>query len=136
MLSPFLLPPLKNPISHFLFPYSPINPLLLPCPGIPLTAALSLSRTKGLSFLWYLTRPYSAGYVSGAMGNSMCTLWLKVLPLGSLGVLGDSYCFSSCGAANTFSSLFINIFDNKQSNRYDCRYFLSMQHMLFELIIL
>ena len=65
--------------------------------------ASSLFRTKGLSSFWCLARPSSA--VSGAMGNSMCTLWLMFLSLGSLGVLGDSYCCSSCWTAILFSSV-------------------------------
>ena len=39
------------------------------------------------------------------MGSSMCTLWLVVLSLGALGVLVSSYCCSSYGDANPFSSL-------------------------------
>jgi hypothetical protein len=46
--------------------------------AFPYTGALSLHRTKGLSFHWLLIRPSSATYVSGAMGPSMCTLWLMV----------------------------------------------------------
>ena len=102
MLSPFLvLPSPEKLISH------------LPFPSQPSPASLSwyfstlkhLSRTKGLSSLWCLTRLSSAADVSGATGNSMCPLWLKVLSLGALGVLDDSYYCSSFGAANPFSSL-------------------------------
>ena len=103
----WFLCPRKDPISNLPSFCSPINFLPLPCPVLVFlyTAASNLSRTKGLSSLWCLTRPSSAAYESGAMGNSMCTLWLMVLSLGALGLLGDSYCCSFCGAANPFSSL-------------------------------
>jgi hypothetical protein len=39
------------------------------------------------------------------MGPSMCTLWLVFLSLEALSVLLGSYCCSSYGAANPFSSL-------------------------------
>ena len=88
---PFPLP--QSTIPHF------------PIPVFLYTTTSSLSRTKSLSSLWCLTKPSSAAYVPGATGNSLCTLWLMVLSLGALGVLGDSYCCSSYGAANPFSSL-------------------------------
>ena len=47
--------------------------------------------------------------VSGAMGNSMCTIWLMFLSLGALGVLGGSYLCSSYGTANPFSSLVLSL---------------------------
>ena len=50
--------------------------------AFPHTAAFRLSRTERLSSLWYPTRPSSAAYVSGAMGYSICTLWLMFLSLG------------------------------------------------------
>jgi hypothetical protein len=39
---------------------------------------LSLHKTKNLSSHWCLTRPSSATYAAGAMGPSVCTLWLVV----------------------------------------------------------
>ena len=39
------------------------------------------------------------------MSDTICTLWLVVYTLGALGVLVSSYCSSSYGAANPFSSL-------------------------------
>ena len=64
----------------------------------------SFSRAKSLSSLWCLTIPSSAAYASGAMSNSMCTLWLMILSLGALGVLGDSLLFLLC-TAKPFSSM-------------------------------
>jgi hypothetical protein len=93
MLSPFLVSPSKTFI-----------PSLLPRPilAFPYTGMSSLHRTKGLSsFL----RPSSATHVSGAMGPSMCTLWLVVYSLGDLLLLVGSYYCSSYEAAHPCSSL-------------------------------
>jgi hypothetical protein len=43
--------------------------------------------------------------VAGAMGLSMCTLWLVVYSMGALGDLVSWYCCSSYGVANPFSFL-------------------------------
>jgi hypothetical protein len=40
--------------------------------------ASGLHRTKDLFSHWWQTRPSSATYVAGAIGPSMCTLWLLV----------------------------------------------------------
>jgi hypothetical protein len=42
------------------------------------TVVSSLHRTKGLPFLLSQTRPSSATYGAGAMGPSMCILWVMV----------------------------------------------------------
>jgi hypothetical protein len=44
-------------------------------------------------------------YVAGAMGPSMCNLWLVISSLGALGVLVGSYYCSCNGTANPFSFL-------------------------------
>jgi hypothetical protein len=53
-------------------------PLYLPALEFSYTGASSLQGTKGLSSHWCLTRPSSATYAAGAMGPSICTLWLVV----------------------------------------------------------
>jgi hypothetical protein len=87
---------------HNLFIPSPLPLLLwgwshshLIALAFPYTGALGSHRTKGLSSQWYQIRPSSATYVPGAMGPSMCTLWLVVYFLGALGSLVDWYCCSS-----------------------------------------
>jgi hypothetical protein len=66
----------KNyPISSS--PWSPTHPLLS-CPSISYPGALSFYRIKGLFSPWCPTRPSCAAYAAGAMGPSMCTLWLLV----------------------------------------------------------
>ena len=105
MLFPFLVPPFsENPRGHLsTLPQSTHHPF--PVLVFLYTTASSLSRSKGLCSLCCLTRPSSAADVSGAMGNSMFTLWLMVLSLGAQEVLSDAYHCSSYGAANPFSSL-------------------------------
>jgi len=74
-----------NPLSH-IFPFllwgcSPTQsptPSCLSALTFPYTGGLSLGETKGFSSLWCLTRPSSATYAAGAMGLSMCTLWMVV----------------------------------------------------------
>jgi hypothetical protein len=46
--------------------------------AFPYTGASSLHRTKDFSSHWCLRGPSSATYAAGAMGPSMCTLWLVV----------------------------------------------------------
>ncbi|EDL27071.1 mCG12966 [Mus musculus] len=46
ILSPFLIPPQKNPLSHPLSPCSLTHPLLLPCPGIPLHLGMESSQDQ------------------------------------------------------------------------------------------
>ena len=103
MLSPFLVCPLKTPLS--ITPptaHQPTN-FCFPVLAFPYTEAWNLLRTKGLSSLWYPSRPSFASYETGTMGSSMCTLCLVVYSLGAREVLG-SYC-SSNGATSSFSSL-------------------------------
>jgi hypothetical protein len=52
-----------------------------------------------------MTRPSSATYASRALSPTMCFLWLVVKNQGDLEILVISYCCSSYGAANPFSSL-------------------------------
>jgi hypothetical protein len=53
--------------------------------AFPCTGASNLHWMKGLFSHWCPTRPSSATYAAGAMGPSMCTLWLVVSSLGALG---------------------------------------------------
>jgi hypothetical protein len=70
--------PSSSPLSH----PSPLllsgcSPTHLPTHShlsFPYTGVLSLHRIKGLSSHWCQIRP--ATYAAGAMGPSMCTLWL------------------------------------------------------------
>ena len=93
----------KTPLSLSPFPCSSNHQHQLPGPGIPLH--WSLHQTKGLYSHWWPTRISSATYVVGAMSPTMCSLWLVIQSLGALGVLVSSYCCSSYGADNPFSSL-------------------------------
>jgi hypothetical protein len=97
--------PLKTPF--LITPSLAHQPTLscFPVLEFPYTEASSFHRTKGLSPHWCPTRPFSATYAAGALGPSMCTLWLVVQSLGALGALVGSYCCSSYGDANLFSSL-------------------------------
>jgi hypothetical protein len=70
--------PSENTLFHHPTPCSPIHTLLLSYLDIPLTGASSLLRTNGFSSRWCPTRLSSATYAAGAMGPSMCTLWLMV----------------------------------------------------------
>ena len=85
-LSPDTLPHSLSPCLHEGAPHPPIHSHL-PVLEFPYTGALSLHRTKGLSSLLMLTKPSSATYAAGAMGPSMCPLWLVVWSLGALGVV-------------------------------------------------
>ena len=50
-----------------------------PVLAFPYTGASSLHRNKGLSSHWWpWAKPSSATYKAGAMGPSMCTVWLVV----------------------------------------------------------
>jgi hypothetical protein len=86
-------------------PDQPTHPLPLPRPGIPLHWGIEPYRTKGLSSHWWAARLSSATYAARAMSPTMCLLWLVVSSQEALGVLVSSYCCSSYGAANPFSSL-------------------------------
>ena len=89
MFSPFLVAPSETPYpfprpsaSMRVLPHPPTHSHL-PTLAFPYPGA---SRPQGLSSHWCLTRPSSATYVAGAMGPSMCTLWLVVYSPGGLGV--------------------------------------------------
>jgi hypothetical protein len=69
--------PSKKLLSHSPSPCSPAHSHFSIL-AFPYTWASSLHRTKGLSSHWCPTRPSSATYAAGAMGPSMCTLWLMV----------------------------------------------------------
>ena len=85
-----VIPFLSFPSQNTLFQPSPPtsmrelpHPTTHSCPtslAFPNTGASSLHRTKG--FLSHLCeiRPSSASYAAGAMGPSMCTLWLVFSP--------------------------------------------------------
>jgi hypothetical protein len=92
MLFPFLVYPQEAPYP--ILP-PPASMRMLPHPGIyscptgltfPYTGVSSLHRTKVSPLIdVHPTRPSSTTYVAGAMGPSMCILWLVVKSLGTLG---------------------------------------------------
>jgi len=87
-----------------------MHPFQTPHPDIPLhLGGSSLGRTKSFSSHWCPTRSSFATFAAGAMGLSMCTLWMVVW---SLEALVGWYC--SYGVASPFSSF--NPFSNS-SNR-------------------
>jgi hypothetical protein len=105
MLSPFLVSPLKTPYPVTSAPaHQPTHSHFLAL-AFPYTGAYHLHRTMGLSSHWCLTRLSSATYEHRAMSPTMCFLWLVVWSQKALGVLVSSYCCSSYGAADPFSSL-------------------------------
>jgi len=69
--------PPSSSIRVFPLPKHPLppSPLTFPYTG---WGGSSLGRTKGFSSHWCPTRPASATYAAGAMGLSMCTLWMVV----------------------------------------------------------
>jgi hypothetical protein len=91
------------PVSMRMLPHSLTHSCLTTLP-FPYTGALNLHGTKGFSSHWCQTMPSSATYAAGAMGPSMCTLWLVVWSLGALRDLVGWYCCCSYGVANPFSS--------------------------------
>jgi len=96
-----------TPSSIRVFPY----PFILPSnphPNITLHLGSNLGRTKGFSFLWCSTRPSSATYAVGAIGQSMYSLWVVVQ---SWGDLVGWHCFY--GVASPFSSF--NPFSNSSN---------------------
>jgi hypothetical protein len=102
--------PSKTPQSHApppasmrVFPLTRSNSQLNTL-AFPYTGAKGLLRTKGHSSYWCQPTLSSATYATGAMGHSMCMLWLVISPLGALGGLVGWYCGSSYGVANPFSS--------------------------------
>ena len=111
MVSPFQAFSPGKLLSHPPYPcfyegfLPPTQPVLPPCPGIPIQRASNLHRTKCLSSHWCSTRPSSATYVAGVMGPSMYTLWLVVWSLRAQLDLVHWYCCSSYGIANPISSL-------------------------------
>lgn len=71
-------------VSMSVFP-QPTPQSCLSTLAFPHTGAFNLHRTKSLPSHWYQIKPSSATYAVGAMGPSMCILWLVVWSLGSLG---------------------------------------------------
>ena len=104
MLFPFLVLP-KSPLSPLPSPCSPTNPLPLLSPGGPLHWDIEPSQDQGPLLLLMTNKAIlcyiSLVYAVGAMGPSMCILWLVVKSLGALGVLVGSYSCSFYRAANT-----------------------------------
>ena len=101
---PFPSFPSENTLTH---PYSVAHQPTyshFPVLAVPYTGASSLLRTKGPSSKRCPTRPFSATYAAGAVGPYICTLWLVIYSLGTLGGLVDWYCCSSYGVAIPFSS--------------------------------
>ena len=72
-------------------PDSPINSCIHAL-AFPYTRASNHFRPKGCFSHWYPTRPSSATNAAGAMGLSMCTLWLVVQSLGILAGGGSGQC--------------------------------------------
>jgi hypothetical protein len=108
MLSPFLVSPLGTPylipspsVSMSMLPHLPTHSCLLTL-AFPYTGTSNLHSTKGLPSHWCPTRPSSATYVTGAMGPSMCIIWL-VVPESSGGLI-SLYCCFSYGVENSFNS--------------------------------
>ena len=60
-------------------------------------------RTENLSSNWCTTRPFSATYLTRAMGPSMCNPWVVVYPVSS-GVSGWLILFFFLRVANLFNS--------------------------------
>ena len=89
---------LRNPLSH---PQSPASMWVLHHPSIhfclhilafPDTGASNALTPKHHSSHWCPTRPSSATYAAGAMGCSMCTLWLVVKSLRAPRILPCWHC--------------------------------------------
>ena len=92
MLSPFQVFP---PEILYPIPPLPASMRVLPQPptysppsalAFPYTGASNPHRSKGYSFHWGTTRPTSTMHVAWAMSPYMCTLWLVVQSLETLGV--------------------------------------------------
>ena len=97
--------PSRSPLFHSISPclYEGTLPPThshFPSLAFPYTGTLNPLRPKGHSSHWCPTRPSSATYAAGAMGPSMCTLWLVVQSLGASGSLARWHCCSFHGAAN------------------------------------
>jgi hypothetical protein len=74
----------ENPPSYHLTPASTwVLPLThahscLTVLAFPYAGASNLNRNKSFPSLWCYIRPSSATYAAGAMGSSVCILWLVV----------------------------------------------------------
>jgi hypothetical protein len=103
ILSPFHISPLKIPLSHSHSPLFTNPPTLLPPPGIPLHCDLSQDQAPLLSLMSHKAiMCYKCGWSHGFL--NVYSLVGGLVP-GSSGVLVGSYCGSSYGAADPFSSL-------------------------------
>jgi hypothetical protein len=120
MLSPFqvstpetLYPIPSPPASRRVRFYLPTNPCL-PTLAFPYTGASNPHRTKGCSIHWCPTRPSSATCAVGAMGPSMCTLWLVVQSpeaLGGIWLVDNDAPHEAANPLSSFS-LFSNSWDH------------------------
>jgi hypothetical protein len=90
----------------FLWVCSSTHPLHFTAQAFLYAGASSLHRKKVFLSHWCQKRLSSATYAAGAIGPSMCTLWLVFSSLRALGKGGlvGWYCCSSYGVANPFSS--------------------------------
>jgi hypothetical protein len=101
MLSPFPISPLE---TCYPLPPPPASMRVLshllppPHPDILLHWGVEPPQEQGPLL------PLMPPYVAGAMDRPMCTLWLVVKSLETLGALVSSCCCSSYGAANSFNS--------------------------------
>jgi hypothetical protein len=102
--------PSGTPLSHSPSPASmrvllhPSTHSCLPALAFPYTGASNFLRTKGCSFHLCPTRPSSATYAAGAMGPSMCTIWLVVQSPRAPRGFGWLTLLLPHGAANPLSS--------------------------------
>jgi hypothetical protein len=105
MLSPFLIYPPKTSLSHPSSPCSLTHLLLLPCPGIPLHWGIHPSEDQG-PLLSLMSHKAILCYICSWSHESLHVYSLVggLIP-GNAGSTGCSYCCSSYGAANPFSSL-------------------------------
>jgi hypothetical protein len=88
--SPLWKPPIPSPLPLPLWGCYPHS--LLPALAFPYTGALNTLRPKSYFSQWCPTRSSSATYAAGAMGPSMCILWLVVQSLGAPEGLGGWHC--------------------------------------------
>jgi hypothetical protein len=110
VLFQFQLPLLETPLLHTLNPASkrvllhPSTNSWLPSLAFPYTGASNPLRPKGQSSHWCPTRLYSAIHGTGAIGPSMCTIWLVFQNQGALGGLASWHYCSLHGTAKHLSS--------------------------------
>lgn len=108
-LTPYPIPPPSSSMRVFFLLNT--HPILLHSLDFLEHWGFSLGRIKCFSSHWCPTKPFSATYVAGYMGRSMCTLWVLVQYLGT--PVGGH--ISSYGVACPFS--YFNTFST--SSKWD-----------------